>query len=366
MAIYVNVNGTWTPVVRPYVRKAGVWAPAMGVFSRTSGAWQQPFEYDVTPPSAPELTLTVETNSSGGAYILVGVRQPQTANDKDVAMIRVLVGKSGSSPSNPYPSSPTGATYISGSTDGYPHEPWSDYHYNDYKPYAHADTSVVIRKKYPLNQPSSGDLAAGTYRFAAWTRDFDGNWSVATRQSIVVPKKGDPKTIAKSARFDAAESGYYLKNAWHAGDLLVQGMPGVPSANGWYFYGNRISESIGQNGTPTIKSAQILLHRTNDDGVANANIYLQRSAVGAPSASQPDTTGSQVFVGTLAKGQSKWFDIPTAWYGDLNKQTGAILLNHKSPDKAQANGDDYLIAEGIDTRTGVIRPGELYVVWSES
>lgn len=370
MPVYINDGGTWKQTTRPFIkRSAGNWSPAMGLWIKDGSTWKEAFHYDVTAPPPPELTLTVQQNSKGGQYLLVGTRAPGISNNPDVAMIRILVGTRGST--GGYPSSPTDAQYIKDpDTTNYTKEPWSDWYYNGYKPaYSHPDTSVLSVKHFQRSNWATADLAPDIYRFSAWSMDFYGNWSAATNLFLTVPKTGDPKQINKRAYFEATQSGTYnitSAGSWTPGDLVQSGGPGLRSTAGVFYYSTVLADSIGKNGPATVRDAQIRLNRTNDNGATNANIYLAMANETVPGSSTGRDT-SIYKLGTLAKGQAKWFAIPEALWSYLGTtKPGSMILWYQDPNKAQANSDDYSVIQGVNPSEGTRLQGQLSITWSEN
>lgn len=352
-------TGTWVQVQRPYVKRSGVWAPVKQAWVKRSGTWTLAYEWDLTPSSPPEISLEVVD----GRYIKLGVRLPDASHDADLARIRVLVGTSGTD--GKFPGTYLDAQYISKSDSSYPDEPWSEYYYNGYKVGTskdHNDSSSFVYKQYPLNPTADTNLTGGlVYRFSAWSMDNNGNWSVGTNAQITMPKTGDSTQINKSARVQANTSGTFQSDTWTGGDLYAANSP---RRHGFWFYGNQVAQIVGQQGTPTIKNAQIFVSRTNDDGMPTANVYVgHNDSVGSVPGTQP-TLSEITKLGTINKGQGKWFDLPSSWYGNLTNLK-SIGLWHQDPNKAAANADDFIQLNGIDNAAGAVRSGELYLVWSE-
>lgn len=369
MPVYIKEDGVWKQTTRPFIkRSSGTWSPAMEMWIRDAGVWKEGFHYDVTAPPPPEITLTVSKNSKGGQYLLVGIRLSPPTNYADLAMIRLLVGKKGAT--GTFPESPTDATYIKEADSNYPKEPWSDFYYNNYKTqYNHADSSVLYIKHYPQVGWQTADLAPDSYRFAAWSMDFYGNWSSRTSLGIVVPKTGDPKQVNKRAYFQATQSGTYnltSAGSWTPGNLQQSGGPGLRATAGVYYYGTALADSIGKNGPPTVRDAQIRLNRINDNGPTNANIYLAMANETSPGSSTGRDTDIYK-LGTLAKGQAKWFTIPTAlWSYISGTKPGSMILWYQDPNKAQANSDDFSVLEGINANESTRLQGQLSITWSEN
>jgi hypothetical protein len=367
--VYQKINGVWTPATRVYVNRSGVQTLAKAAYVRRSGAWVQAFDYDVLPPNPPEISLELVTDQSIGAfgavtftrYINVGVRLPGGSNDPDARLTRVLTDYNGAAPTTQF-----GGTYTSASDSTYPTEPWSEWRYNSYGP--HNDTSVYKYKAWPRNA-GTGTFLAGdkTYHFTGWSLDNSGNWSVANAASITIPKGGvADNTVTKEARFQPNSSGSWKPSTtgFVSGDLTQSKSP---RSMGIWIYGNQITDSVG--GTASIKSAQIYVHRTADDtGQASSNVYLFWTDVGSAGAMPaPNTTNiaknDATKLGVLAKGQSKWFDIPTSFHAHMNSDIKAIGLDWKDPVKADAMPDDYSVITGTATN---LRSGELHVVWEET
>ena len=362
MTIHFKIGGTWTQVNRVYIKDANIWKPSNSVWIKSGGTWQEAFHYDVTPPAPPILTLElIETTytedkvDKDGRHIKVSVREPGGQNSQ-LKRIRVLTTYNGGMPTTQY-----GGTYISQPADAYPNEPWSDYHFNGFgQSSATKDTTVDRSKSYPRNSTSSTNLAAGTYYFAAWSEDLYGNWSTGVFSSINVPKKGGSDVLVKEARFQATSTGSYTNAGFVSGDLVQQNSP---RSQGLYLYGNQIHNQIGSQGTPTIKSAQIFLDRRNDSGSGNANVYLFWHAYASASDIGSSLTRNEITdLGQIAKGETKWFDIPSTYYDNLVSGLYGFGLAFKDPAKASASASDYSVMKKIGDAP---RSGEVHVVWTE-
>ena len=369
MALYQYDGTTWVLCNRPYVKVNGVWTASDAAYMRIGGTWQQAYDYDVTPPDPPVISLSVAEDFDtvkgqkklSTRYIKVGIRLPPVANDPDVRLVRVLTTYNGKPPTTQF-----GGTYTSGSDHNYPNEPWSEWRYNDYG--GHKDTSVVVSKQWKPNY-ASGDVIPSdtTYYFTGWTLDNSGNWSASTPASIHVPKASQdmPNVITKEARIQPNSSGQWRTNGFHGGDLIQQSSP---RSIGLWLYGNQISDTIGQQGTPTIKSAQIYIkRRTNDTGQANANLYLfwtdNGTVGGLPAAGTSIGRTEVTKLGTLAKGQGKWFNIPETYYNNMNSGIKGMGLDNKDPIKADAFPADFSTIVGVADN---VRCGELHIVWEET
>ena len=368
MAIHQKVDGVWTKAQRPYVRVNDVWVAGKTAWVKRSGVWVKAYEYDVTPPNPPEITLSISETRSGGTvssrWIRVGVRLPGSSNDSDARLTRVLTTYDGKAPTTQF-----GGTWTSAVDDTYPGEPWSEWRYNDFGP--HKDTSVYAYKQWPRNAGGKYKIPGDrTYHFTGWSLDQDGNWSVANAASIKVPKAAvdSPNVVIKEARFQPNASGSWVTAGYVSGNLVQQRSP---NSTGLWFYGNQFTDSIGAQttGSETIKvtSAQIYVLRENDDGAANANIYLFWTDY--PYVSSLPAAGAGIHryeitkLGTLAKGQAKWFTLPSAYYNNLNKSIKGLGLDGKDPVKATAFPEDYSAVTSTATN---LRCGEVHIVWQET
>src|SRR4051812_12998035 len=343
MALYQNINGVWTLAQRPFVRRNGAWVGCEEAWVKRSGTWVRAFGFDTTPPNPPVIDLQIVEDfdtikgvkTLQSRWIKVGVSLAGASNDPDARLTRVLTTYNGKAPTNH-----ESATYTSGPDNTYPNEPWSEWRYNEFG--GHNDTSVPIYKQWPRN-PTTGTKIKGddTYYFTGWALDNSGNWSVATSAQIHVPKDSVDvaNVVTKEARFQANGGGSWRTAGYQSGDLIQQKSP---RSQGLWFYGNQITDAMGTQGAITVKSAQIRIARRNDTGAANANVYLfwtaYHNVADLPAAAAPGgiTKNEITKLGQLAKGQAKWFDLPTAYFNNLNSGIKGLGLDWKDPIKADA------------------------------
>lgn len=370
MALYQKVDGVWTLCQRPYVKRNGIWVAADEVWYKQSGSWNQVYNYDVTPPAPPEITLNIVEDfvtqkgekSLRSRWIRVGVRLPGASNDIEARRARVLT-----SDSKP-PVNHEGGFFTSSPDKSYPDEPWSEWRYNDFG--THKDSSVVVYKEWPLNASGTQIIKGDTtYYFAGWAQDDAGNWSIDTQAQIHVPKSSVnvPNVITKEAYFQPNTSGSWRNAGYQTGDVVQQNSP---RSVGIWFYGNQITDSVGAQTSGdekvTIKNAQIWMKRQNDNGAANANVYLywtdkqNPAALPAPGSGIGKTEITKI--GTIAKGEGKWFDLPSSFYGDLNKNIKSIGLDFKDPTHAGAGAADSSVMVSTATNN---RSGQVHLVWEE-
>ena len=368
MSLHQKVDGVWVQAQRPYVQKNDVWTAVESAWVKRSGVWVKAYEYDITPPLPPEITLSIYEDRNGSKlvsrWIRVGVRLPGGANDPDAQLTRVLTTYDGKPPTTQF-----GGTWTSKVDSTYAGEPWSEWRYNSFGP--HKDTSVYAYKQWPRNA-TAGTIIAGdkTYYFGGWSLDQDGNWSTVNQASIKVPKAAvdAPNIVIKEARFQPISSGSWLSDGFHSGNLVQQASP---HSTGLWFYGNQFTDSIGAQTSGSehisVKNSQIYVIREDDDGQANANVYLFWTSYGTvnglPAAGQGIVRNEITKLGTLAKGQAKWFDLPASYNNNLNKSIHGLGLDSKDPAKASAFPEDYSTVSSIATN---LRCGEVHIVWQET
>lgn len=353
MTAYLKVDGAWLPAQRPYVKRNNVWTPVKEGYVKvpgfTDGVWTTFYKYDNTPPHPPELTIQIMDER----YFRVGARIPTDQGADQVKEIRVLVSRTG------YPTGPLGSGFVKTPSNVYPNEPWSSFNYNHADSNSdHGPVTDYDFKEYPAQADAQTNIASGTYYFAAWAQDFEGNWSSGVYHSLDMPKNGVQarNVIMKEANFQPKEAGSTGLDGltYTVGDVTARDNP---RSNGVWFHGNQFSSSIGFQGNPTVKNARIRIARAANDGGQNvANVKLfhhnQYDYV-SPFQDFDDAT----IVGTLTKGETKWFDIPTSWYGLLNKSIKGFGLRFGS------NASDTITALG---QSDYIRCGEVNVVWEEA
>lgn len=184
MTTYVKVNGAWQPATAVYTKVGGTWQPATAVYTKVGGAWSSGGSVDTTPPGAPQLVAAVDPSNK-----FLFVQTGTASNDTDLDLIRVLVR------TDAFPTSPTGAGYVSTVPSNFPSETWSDWVFNSGG--AHSTTvmptaSEATVKYYPANAFTTAGfsgavLPSGTYYFTAWARDKAGNWGAPTSVSVWMP-----------------------------------------------------------------------------------------------------------------------------------------------------------------------------------
>jgi len=372
MTAFIKVDGAWVPADRLHYHVNGGWAPVQKGYVRRSGVWTKFYELDITPPPSPQIDLTIietkygQNNQNKGRHIRVVVSLPGPDQAATTKLIRVLTTYQGKQPTTQF-----GGTYTAQPDANHPDEPWSDW---TYKPDGVHNTTQGQYKTWPRSATDSSKLTDGErYYFSGWTLDRAGNWSAPTHTSIVAPKDGGGSNILhKETRFQPNWAGTMTSSgSFTIGQMTQQGNP---LRRGVIGYGNKVENEIGSQGPATIKTAQIKLARTNDNGSASANIYIAYHAhlnYGSPDPDgHPWNTWSEARkLGTLSKGESKWFDIPSNFHDNLVKYvSGSIgnfrgfVLLEKDPSHAAAQADDFSV---LKSQAELSTQGELHVTWTE-
>jgi hypothetical protein len=365
--------GTWVLCKRPYVKYNNVYTAAKTAHIKVNGVWVRAWTYDATPPDKPliDLILHEDFMVKDGKQVLksrwirVGVRQPQPNHDPDTAMIRVLTDYNDKAPTTQF-----GGTYTSTPDTNYPAEPWSEWRYGDGFP--HPDNSKLIYKQWPRNATDGTQLKGdNTYHFGAWAVDGYGNWSGATQASLHIPKGGvdEPTVHLKEVTFAPNSSGSWAsvkfgsgrRTQWVAGHLEQQKSP---RSQGLLFYGGQFKDNLTTNST--IKTAQIYLYRTTAGQNAVANIYLfwmsTHNPTNLPAPGGTIDPQQTRFIGTLAKGQGRWFDIPGTFNSEFkNGNLKCMGLAWKDPDKSDSVANDYSQVAGGNFGGC----GNVHMVWEE-
>src|SRR5262245_8609064 len=360
-------TGTWFQPTRVYIKQNGVWKLCSAGYYKIGGAWERGYFYDVTPPSAPEMTLELIENRDNkdalqSRWITVGVRMPGTANNDQIKCIRVLTPYHGGAPPRP------GGGQMNYTPDhDWANEPWSEWRYNKWGD--HKDTSVFSYKQWEVNPGPNYKIAGDAdFFFGAWAIDWADNPSLtATQMKMHTPKPSVEASniIHREASFTPNQSGSWKGGGFQAGDL---NQINNPRSVGLWLYGNQISDSITQPNKTTIKQASLCVIRrgaTVDNGRPSANVYLFWTTHGTPSSlSGLSSLGKQesTKIGTLDKGEKDWFPLPDSFLNDLKAgNIKSLGLDYKSPDKADAfPADQSQVVATADN----LKCGELHVIWN--
>lgn len=378
MAGLVKRNGIWVNASDIYVRRSGVWTLVQQGYVKINGVWTLGHAKAPAPLAPPVLSLQVirdsyATNIPGGQvnhvyqYIKVGARFPTGSNEPSLRRIRVLYGGTSNALTNQF-----GDTFVSEPTNGYPNEAFSEWYFNvdpvnesgvAFPNAARDDSSIETFKNYPVNATVTHDNLPGNnqYYFGAWCLDQYGQWSAGTFSNIFVPKPtSDLSTdVKKEAFFYPIASGSITGSTYTEGDLITR--PAGPTQWGVWYFGNQITNSVGSGGAPTITTAKVRITRADDAGQATGNVYAFWHTHGPLGEIVP--TGDRMnitLIGTIAKGQTKVFDLPSSFNAHYNTEVKGLGLAYNT---GANNASDYITVIGSSSD---YRSGELHLTWTEN
>ena len=373
MPIYYKVAGIWTDAGRPYVKRSGVWTPVKNAYVKRSGVWTESYAFDSTPPDTPNITVELVNTSyvdgtvvKSARHLKVGVRCGAT-HVEDLKQIYVLATTTGGVD----PTSYYGTGYVITPDLDWPSEPWSYFYFNGNGGSSlDRDSSEYQYKSFPPGVTPENSVLQGnlTYTFVAWAVDINDNISAPATASLFVPlvnATGSTGTV-KDKSFQADNAGSITTGGFTSGKLTQQNRP---KSDGIWLYHNAIPNQMGKDGTPTIKSAQIRVSRVqNDGGNASANVNLYWHNYGGsgdlPASVTDVTRHNTTKVGTIAKGETKWFDIPeTFWSHIENDEVKGFGLHFTDGGGGGSTAKDFLISRDI---TNAPRNGEVHIVWTET
>jgi hypothetical protein len=269
------------------------------MYQKQGGVWVQVYSGDVTPPhQIPGFATTPVNSSSPYRFSLTCTKSPL---DTDVANI-LFAGRIGAYPTNPNDNT---NGYILNAPAGM---------------YLGAPNGGFVFDATRISSTSStylGDWVPGTaavvgadYYWGAWQEDTSGNIGPSVSNHLKFPAP-----IVNSASYiQPAYSDSWAPNygIWRGtgGDYDVyQG--GTSAQVGMYFYGSNATNVLKGK---TITKMQIYIYRINTThGVSGAaNVYFINHGYFSRPSGAPTAYGGQTYLGTLNRGQGKWFNVPTA------------------------------------------------------
>jgi hypothetical protein len=208
---------------------------------------------------------------------------------------------------------------------------------------------------------SYGSQVSGRkWYWSAWTKDSAGNFSTAKLGSYTVPAiVTTPTTVKKTGYFYPTDGGSWngQSNYWRTDNSYVY--QGGYDWYGAWFYGTRISGALAR--AKTVTKMQIAITRVNSvHGVSGeASVYLSPHWMASQPSGAPDAlhhTG--IYVGTLGRGETGTFTVPSAWYANFatRKYTGFGLYVGST----SFTDNRYLYAHPTGSHYG-----RVYIEWTE-
>lgn len=320
MTWYGKQSGQWAVVYDPQVRTSLAWNKIQEGWTRQNGIWQRFFYRDNTPAQAPSVSLVV-----GDASIQVVVTIDVPGPQPPTRYLTLKVKES----TTPAASDGTLLT-----------------------PLAHVDFDPTVGYTYTWDiVPREGYTywAAATL-FTVY--DIPSNEVTATYDVL-------PASAYHQDYLDAVGGGSYaiaMNPNWYDNDIIQGG--NVPSQGCW-FYGEHLTKLFGH--TVTKMRIQIIRRNTNHGVAGDANVRLghhdnKNQPLGDPNVRE-DTK-----VGTLKRGEKKWFDVPTDWLTAYhNNNTNFRGFGVFSTVTGLVNNDFFISPKIADQPDN----GRLYVEWHD-
>lgn len=323
-------DDTW-PSGIAWTRTSTGWRPIIRLWRKTgTSTWSQRQYYDRTPPGKPtQLGLTTD---SVNRQVTMRVRMPANTD-----VMRATLKYS----SARYPTVEGDASYI------YP--------------------GLQSRKDAGPNDTVSWtwtpDFYDRDYYISVWAVDDSLNASESLRAVVKIPPPSapPPPQVPPLAQitYNAVTSGQWTRTrqAWNPnyyGDLVVQA--GLEDYVGGWFYAGKIKTALANKAA--VKKMTIRIQRANSShGVSGAaNIYLiphKLTTVGSGKTPALVPAATRVLVGTLGRGQTKTFNVPSAWWPHF-KSGNYTGLGLWAGGASQWSSPNYVLAHGKGTTSGQV------------
>ena len=333
MPFHVNRPDEWV-TGRGWAKSSTGWKPAVALW-RKSGAstWVMEEDLDTQAPGKP--TLAGISTSSANKTIKVTAKMPGDA-DVNRAVLKY-------------------------SSTRYPTRALDD-SYNTDRPDL---TNVKPAGPYQnVTWTWSPDHFDRLYYVSVWAVDDSDNASdrlltSATIKSAVAAPAPTTPTVSKIT-YNAVTSGSFDRSSmwWGTstsyGKLVVQG--GLYNYIGGWYYGGKLSKALSAKSK--INKMTVKIQRSSSiHGVsAGANVWLvphKLETVGSGGTPVLSAAASPVKVGTLTRGQTKIFNVPSAWWsGFLSGKYRGLGLYYGSA--TQWTSYDYMLAYGQGTTSGQV------------
>jgi hypothetical protein len=376
MTAYVKRNGIWVAVKDMYIKDSGVWVQSEEGYFRQGIDWDLVHTKPGLPPPGPVLSLQDKKTISGIAaskrYIEVGIRHPSSGDSTALRRVRVLIS------STSQPSTQFGSGFIDSPAISYKNEPWSDWYYDAYvdeggtsRPDTHGSSNAFTYKEY---NPGWDPSLAGnkTYYVSAWCQNTDDQWSVGTFDSIFLPSQFgtsqpiykkmvvNPNAVRGIAYNTTAGAWEPVSNEDESQDDVITQV----NRGGIVWYGNKVISPIPSGAD--ITKARVRISRRNDTYNATANIYARwhnEVSDDLETVFVDDIVNSSseiALLGTINKGETKWFNLPSAWHDNLAGGFRGLVITRNTSGGSTA---DHHWLYGVLNST---RAFELEVEWTEN
>lgn len=378
MVAYVRRKGVWTKTKDIRYKSADFnWANSVKrVYHKQGGVWTYVHNNEIPPINNVQLNLEVNAGQTKNArgdvtnqwrFFQVRTRLSELSDNPDLQSILVLVSANG------FPTSPFSQGYYDEPSVTYPEEPWSVFGFLDY------DSSTdKLKNFWPGASQSAGTVMPGgkTFYVTAFARSIRGHYGSAVTRQITLPNNfGDDDRRFFEARFtpiDWATRHYApvgTESPWSKTTLDT----GIGYNNGqsetFFFYGGQILQALGTVSAPSINTMQIYLQRSAANigpaGAADVRLAVHNFGVVDDDVSDliKTTDDATMYLGSLLKGEGKWFTVP--------HDTAAILQD--SPYRGVSLHIDAAFASTplnaqirLEKPEFAPRQGELSITWTEA
>lgn len=335
-------SGTWVSGAKQSTRSSTGWKYASAIYEKTgTSTWTRRWLRDVTAPAPPTATLTTDAVAKTGKITL------KMPSDPDVALF-VLKGGHTTYPKTPSLTNLPADEYVYLWNDAINGQVWS---------------TMKVSPGQTVERNLKNYVSGRTYYYACWVQDTSGNWSAPRTFSVKFPQPPapppPPAPVTKTYTTNCTGSGSWVTNwpYWRSDNNYVY-QAGNDSYGAW-FYSGRLESAL--KNAKTIKKITIRVTRVNSaHGISGAaNVYLSAHRYQTRPSGKPSFVHSPgVYVGTLSRGQTKTFTVPSSWYASI--KSGAydgFGLRYGSSSFTSAN---YLYCYGSGTTSG-----QVYMEWTQ-
>ena len=196
------------------------------------------------------------------------------------------------------------------------------------------------------------------YYATVWSCDDSYNYApvkIASGTSPIGVVTPPPKTytsVPYTVRI--TDGGSYYRNGgyWKSSNELIY-QAGSYDSIGCWFYGDRIRQAV--KGATAIEKFTITIQRANTEngvsGAANVRI-VPITNMTQPSSGLPKTMATPYLLGTLRRGETKTFNVPTGWYASfLAGVSNGFALTYGN---TSFTSPDYMVVYGEGTNSGTL------------
>lgn len=294
-----NAGGDWDPG-SPMIKKTTGWVYGNTVYKKTGATtWSVIWTRKNTAPNKPVLALVsyAQNVTDKKWYLNMTVKAPA-----DVDITRMV---------------------FKYSTAAYPKTANKDAQTNN-TPMKDGGTfsefAVEPGKTYTRSIPVANTKAGTQYFVSAWAQDSGFNWSSAANylytiatKAVVTPVPPGPVTRSGTVTTTDSASWNDVSNYWRTDNNYVY--EGGYYWHGFWFYSTKIDALTKKAKRITNMTVTITRANTAHGVTGQADIYLTAHTLATQPVSNPNTTDTPgIKVGTLGRGQTKTFTVPSAWW----------------------------------------------------